>query len=188
MCKGAGPFFAKYWMSFMIVHLKDIPAEGLDLNFSLAPSQLPQLREDAELSSPVAVHAAIKVIRRNILINGEIACGVLLDCSRCLSRFEEKFNFPFCITYSPLPTRGVSPEKELSWDDLEVTFYEEEELDVGAVVREELILALPVHALCQESCKGLCVGCGADLNCEPCRCAALGVDPRLARLADFFKR
>jgi uncharacterized protein len=52
------------------------------------------------------------------------------------------------------------------------------ELDITDDIRDTLLLALPMKMLCTEDCRGLCAGCGANLNEEPCRCAASGADPR----------
>jgi uncharacterized protein len=63
-------------------------------------------------------------------------------------------------------------------------------LDVEALVRDALVLALPMAARCSTECRGLCPGCGADLRVEPCRCASENdvIDPRLARLAAWRGR
>jgi uncharacterized protein len=55
------------------------------------------------------------------------------------------------------------------------------EIDPGAAVREELMLAVPEYVLCTEDCRGICAGCGADLNTGTCSCAAKP-DPRWAAL------
>lgn len=55
------------------------------------------------------------------------------------------------------------------------------ELDLGATVREELILAVPEYVLCRDDCRGLCPRCGTDLNQGPCSCEP-EPDPRWAAL------
>ena len=49
-----------------------------------------------------------------------------------------------------------------------------DDVDVTAAVREEIALRVPVFPLCRPDCKGLCAGCGADLNAGPCSCMAAG--------------
>ena len=73
---------------------------------------------------------------------------------------------------------------ELSDDDMDVSYYDGNEFDMAEVVREHLLLALPMNPLCAEACAGLCDQCGADLNEAACGCEE-PVDPRLAALADI---
>ena len=59
------------------------------------------------------------------------------------------------------------------------------ELDLDEVVTEAFVLAMDTENLCSDDCKGLCAGCGVNLNEEPCRCKP-EVDPRLAALAQLL--
>ena len=58
-------------------------------------------------------------------------------------------------------------------------------LDLDALINEEIQLFLPIKMLCKEDCKGLCQGCGKNLNYEKCECEK-EVDPRLAALSDLL--
>ena len=61
-----------------------------------------------------------------------------------------------------------------------LSFYSEEEINLSPYIREQVLLALPMRPLCDDDCRGLCAGCGADLNYEPCRCVSSVSDPRMA--------
>ena len=58
-------------------------------------------------------------------------------------------------------------------------------IDLEPLVREQVLLALPMHAVCREDCKGLCGTCGKNLNEGECGCAPSQVDPRLAALKNI---
>ena len=79
----------------------------------------------------------------------------------------------------------VAPEAELTDDELDLSVYEGDEIDLAPLLREQIILALPTRPLCDEHCKGLCPSCGVNLNLESCRCAATAGDPRLAVLRNI---
>jgi uncharacterized protein len=79
-------------------------------------------------------------------------------------------------------------EVELSEPDLTFGFYRDELIDVDALVREQIRLALPFRLLCREDCRGLCQKCGADLNRNPCSCSGEGPDARWATLLEYKKR
>jgi uncharacterized protein len=61
-------------------------------------------------------------------------------------------------------------QKELEPDELLYEFFDGEVIEVDRLVAEQIFLALPVKVLCSEDCKGICPGCGANLNEEACRC------------------
>ena len=65
--------------------------------------------------------------------------------------------------------------------------YDSDVLDITEPLRESLLLAEPMQALCKEDCQGLCTVCGADLNDGDCGCDKVSVDPRLAALKQFIK-
>ena len=70
-------------------------------------------------------------------------------------------------------------------DDI-VLLNKDGELEMDELMREVFLLEMDTKNLCSEECKGLCSGCGADLNVEPCRCKK-EIDPRLAKLAQLLE-
>ncbi len=93
-------------------------------------------------------------------LTGDLAC----TCVRCLDEFYRPVtrDFKFLLVKS-----DKEPELE---PDAGLDRYQGEEIDLGALAREQALLALEPKSLCSEDCKGLCSGCGASLNSEPCRC------------------
>ena len=74
---------------------------------------------------------------------------------------------------------GVAIDR-LTADDLALSYYRGEEIDLSPLVREQTILALPTRPLCDPECRGLCPRCGASRNEEDCGCVVDAGDPRLA--------
>ena len=85
-----------------------------------------------------------------IVVRGGVRMAVEFLCSRCLR----------------------PAVKEIRSDDLiySVTLKEDEIIDLTERIREDIILALPLKPLCDEGCRGICPGCGKDLNEGPCGC------------------
>lgn len=115
---------------------------------------------------------------QDLFFQGSLGVRVEGRCSRCLETycFALEKNFDFVLTRDPLPTK----RRALSRDDVGLAFYAGEEIDLSPFIREEVLLALPMRPLCEENCRGLCAGCGADLNNEPCLCSSSAEDPRMA--------
>lgn len=112
----------------------------------------------------------------------EIACG------RCVTPVRVEFDEKLSATFMPktlVPTDDdYDAETELAAEDVDVFAYEGEYIDVGQLLREQLILSIPYAPLCSDGCKGLCPSCGADLNDSKCDCKP-PIDPRLAALQDM---
>ena len=84
--------------------------------------------------------------------------------------------------YLPSSEASEGAETEVEEDDLETSYYADDQIDLNEMMREQFYLALPMKPLCREDCKGLCPQCGTNLNTGTCDCAPVWEDPRLAAL------
>ncbi len=112
----------------------------------------------------------------DLFFEGAIRTGIAGRCARCLEdyRFDIDEPFRFVVT----PRDGVS---SLGQDeDVEVSAYQGEEVDLAPLVCEQVLLSLPTMPLCDENCSGLCPSCGTNLNRARCACTKDEGDPRLA--------
>lgn len=172
----------------MKIRVADVPPEGREVVFSLQVSHLNRGGPPAwgaEFKSDATANLSVRRVKRNLEVSGNVVTSAGLVCSRCLKPIEEKIDCRFKMVFCPQPQRGLPAERELSHDDLEVTFYKGEEVDLAAAVDEALVLALPQKPVCSEGCRGLCAGCGANLNEDECRCPGRASEPRFAVLKDF---
>jgi uncharacterized protein len=163
----------------MLIDVLQIPPEGLDVD--LPEGELDLGTSAALWEGPATVRATMHISRsgRGLLISGAMAGQIALVCSRCLERFpfraEDRLDL-YCETAGP----GHSKQDvELGRDDLDVMYLEEGRIDTDQLLRESVLLNLPVQPLCREDCRGLCPRCGANLNHEACGCAPPSGDPRL---------
>lgn len=113
---------------------------------------------------------------------GRLDGALQVPCSRCLEPFLLPLASRVDVRLLPAAELEASDEHEVRDDDLATEFYRDETLDIGALVREQCYLALPMKPLCRPDCRGLCPHCGANLNQTTCDCAQTWVDPRLAAL------
>jgi uncharacterized protein len=122
-------------------------------------------------------------------LKGILKFTARLECSRCLESSPVSFSQPVELFYRTGKLEDTHPGKEveLNADDLSVIAYRGGELDLWPEIREAMELALPMKPVCSPDCRGICPGCGRDLNREQCKCDRPGMDPRwevLARLAN----
>lgn len=97
-------------------------------------------------------------------------------CDRCAKEFDN----PKSVSFS-----CVLAEEKQEEDNEDIVLLEKDEVDLADLARTAFILDMDTKTLCSEDCKGLCPGCGVNLNEEPCRCKK-PVDPRLAALAKLL--
>jgi uncharacterized protein len=92
-----------------------------------------------------------------------------------------EFNERFVRTVS----WAAEEQHELQPEDLNIAVFDGEGIELDDLVREELLLALPVNVLCREDCKGLCPVCGIDRNLSNCQCENDAVDSRWQKLKEL---
>lgn len=103
-----------------------------------------------------------------------------VPCSRCLKKVLKEENLEISKVIF-LDKKGEDYE-----DDLE--YLEDNQLLVEKMIMEDIIFKMPIRVLCSEDCKGICSGCGADLNESECKCENDEIDPRFEELKKFFKQ
>jgi uncharacterized protein len=138
---------------------------------------------DFEFPAPATVRVEYYRAGQELFFHGHISDDVVGHCARCLEEYVFALEKDFSVVL--VPRRDPPPEAELSGDDLDLSFYEGDEIDLSPLVREQIILALPTRPLCRETCKGLCPQCGTNLNLLTCSCTASSADPRLAVLRNL---
>ncbi len=163
----------KYHKKMMRLRIEEIPSFGLELELKKDLEWLEGLlQEEKEVGfcSPLSGRISIFKSGRKVFVSGEISIDLQIDCSRCLERFSYPLNSDFSLTLLPPMRRDVSSEIELKKEDLELNFYEGEEISISQIIREQIILSLPLNPICKASCQGLCPQCGSNLNLERCSC------------------
>jgi Predicted metal-binding, possibly nucleic acid-binding protein len=109
---------------------------------------------------------------RFFAVTGTAGAASALTCTRCLDDFSRQVSIPFTETFRE---QGAA-------DDPDATVFHGDEIDIAEIVREAMIIAEPLKALCSDDCQGLCPICGVNRNQISCDCKTVGIDPRLAAL------
>jgi uncharacterized protein len=116
----------------------------------------------------------------DIFFQGSFAAQLGGRCSRCLEQYSFNIDKEFDLVLTPDPLTSGKSDGELNRNDLGLSYYSSEEINLAPLIKEQVLLALPTRPLCQESCRGLCGTCGANLNRESCGCFSSTADPRMA--------
>ena len=142
--------------------------------------------EHVRLTEPPQVTGRINRSGHEVRLSGTIVARAEVDCDRCLKQVALPVEATFDVTYVPAEDYAETElAAELQAEDMAVSVYEDNAIDVDDLVREQVLLALPTRALCVEDCKGLCPACGANRNENPCECETQEIDPRWSGLKDI---
>lgn len=165
----------------MKLDLKDIilvPGAVLPFAFQMDLSHL-EFGGQTPVQSPVEVTGQVRNMAGALVLSATARTVLSLVCDRCAKPYEREKT----VEYETLLADHL--EQEDPQED--IILLEGDSLDVGQLMADTFVLEMDTKNLCTEDCKGLCAGCGVNLNEEPCRCEKQ-VDPRLADLAKFFDR
>lgn len=138
--------------------------------------------ESARLLEPCRISGQLKKGIVQVDVAGDISAKIDMDCSRCIIPVISHLEFPFKVSYITEEHYTSEKESELHGEDLDVSLYDGEKIDLSELAREQILLNLPAQILCSENCKGLCAKCGVNLNEKTCNCETKEIDPRWSAL------
>ncbi|AKU91248.1 YceD family protein [Vulgatibacter incomptus] len=136
-----------------------------------------------------------RVNERDIVFEGDAELRVETDCKRCLAAVPLEIPLHFLLDLvdrdkvADLVANAAGDDDgdgeiggSFAADDANQILYSGREIDLAPIVREQILLALPMDSLCRDDCKGLCQVCGLNLNEGACSCDQHVPDPRWAGL------
>lgn len=150
---------------------------SIDVDYSEEIKDLDFSGQMINFNGPVNVSGKITNLKEILLFEGKIDGKITLECDRCTKSIDYKFNIDANEKFS---NNYIDNE-----DDLYI--FRGDTIDLGDVVKNIIVLNLPMKYICSEGCKGLCPNCGTDLNTTQCGCNNEIIDPRLEGLKKFLK-
>jgi uncharacterized protein len=155
---------------------EEFQPEGFDLG--------PDVRQNGKVASSgratlVQEHTGTAGTLDDIRVAGVLSAELEILCARCLEPVQYAVKRDFDLLYRPAGSDiGDDKEVELQDRDAAISYYEGEGLELAEIVREQLLLAVPIKTVCNDACKGLCPHCGRNLNTGECECSQAAGDPR----------
>jgi DUF177 domain-containing protein len=120
--------------------------------------------------NPVALDLALERVPEGVVVRGNLTAAWSSGCSRCLEPVDGRIAVHVDELFETHPLDG------------ETYRLDEDVIDLEPMVRDALLLELPLAPLCRADCAGLCATCGANLNLTRCECVTTEIDPRWAAL------
>lgn len=159
----------------MLFDISDLAPEGAVLDLKVAIAPFSWEGGESVQCDPVHLAGRIRLTRRGYEFRGTFRTAAQLTCGRCLGPCHLDLGGEFRLFLVPEGTPEEGPQFETIPEDddeaIDLFPIAGRVVDLAALLREQVDLVLPIRVLCREDCRGLCPGCGADLNNEPCRCS-----------------
>ncbi|MEV8407387.1 DUF177 domain-containing protein [Streptomyces niveus] len=136
--------------------------------------------------APVELRIRLESVMEGVLVTGTARATAEGECVRCLEpvRHDVAADFQEMFSYPDADDRGRSKQAEPAddaEDDEDRLYIEDGLFDLEPVLRDAVVLALPMQPVCRETCAGLCSECGIRLDENPDHHHD-AVDPRWASL------
>ena len=180
----------------MFIEIRELELHPVDFEEEFGPGVIDlgtEIHQQTALKSDgraqlVEEHHGKHLALKDIRLNGELSTRLELVCARCLEPIAQDIKREFDLLYRPQGADAGKPEAPVSGTEAEVSYYTGEGLLLEDVLREQVLLAVPLKVICREDCKGLCPHCGKNLNQEQCSCAEPLEDPRWSALKDIREK
>ncbi|HXW91096.1 MAG TPA: DUF177 domain-containing protein [Terriglobales bacterium] len=177
----------------MFIEIHELERHPLEFDEEFRPGLIDfgaDLRQRGDLHASgraqlVEEHRGKHKLIKDIRLNGELSASLETACARCLEPVLQNVERQFDLLYRPQGVDGGQEERSFAGAEAEIGYYQGTSLLLEDVLREQVLLAVPLKAICRQDCKGLCPQCGADLNVVQCSCQAPIGDPRWSALKEL---
>ena len=172
------------------IDLKDLAHEKVSFEASFEPGLVDFGSENIRQLGNLDWSASAERAGAEIRLNGTLNTAFEMMCSRCLEPARIAVSKPFDLFFRERDEAMFDEDEEVELDekDTRTGFFTGTKLAIGDILREQVLLALPMKALCTVDCKGLCPTCGTNLNSSSCGCPKEEFSPHIDSLLEFKRR
>jgi len=176
--------------------VSELEREPIEFELGVAPGRV-DLGAEAEQEGPLRTAGRAEVLHEHrgpgeivadIRVRGRFDGAFRVKCARCVEAVEIPLGAEFDLIFRPVSADADAPERSITAPETEIGYYQGDSLLLEDVLREQVLLSLPVRTLCKPDCKGLCPRCGENRNNQTCNCEAGPSDPRWEALAGLKER
>ena len=159
----------------MLLSIKEMEVRKLPFAATWQPGEIDFSDAGVQQASPLRAEGVAELLPHTgeeVRVQGKVETTLETECDRCLGRATFPVAASFDLFYRPVDTDVTAEEVAIDEGEAEMGFYELPGLVLEDILREQLLLQLPMRRICGESCKGICPVCGANRNETTCGCDA----------------
>jgi len=169
----------------MFLSVKEMELRKVRFDETFAPGQIDFTGENLEQTSPLNATGVAELLKHTdgeLRIQGKYTVEISSQCDRCLGIAKFPLDTAFDLFYRP--ASQIEGEEEVGIDEgeAEIGFYEDGGIELEEILREQVVLALPMQRVCNEACKGICPVCGKNRNETECGCRIESTNDRWGAL------
>ncbi|MBS1852313.1 MAG: DUF177 domain-containing protein [Acidobacteria bacterium] len=177
----------------MFIEIRELGLHPIDFEEEFAPGAI-DFGTELEQRSPIKTSGRAQLVEehhgkslsiKDIRLNGKLATTIAVPCARCLELVQLDVKRDFDLLYRPQGSDAGEEESAVPSAESEVSYYQGAGLQLEDALREQVLLEVPLKAICRDDCKGLCPHCGKNLNVEQCSCGTQPNDPRWTALQEI---
>ena len=168
----------------MFLSVKELELKKVRFDVAFSPGEI-QFDQGLSQTTPLETQGVAELLANTlgeIRIKGHLKVGIEAQCDRCLEPARFPIDADFDLFYRPEKQVGYEDEVEIDEGESEIAFYEGGGIELKDVLREFVLLSLPMQRICREDCLGICPVCGQNRNLAHCECEAKPVDDRWSAL------
>jgi DUF177 domain-containing protein len=172
----------------MFLSVKEMELRKIRFDEAFQPGQIDFSGEGMEQATPLEAKGSAELLAHSdgeVKIQGRYTVEMAAQCDRCLGRARFPLNAGFDLFYRPMKVIARDEEVEIDEGEAEIGFYEGGGLELEDILREQVMLALPMQRVCSDLCKGICPVCGRNRNETECDCHLEKSDDRWRALRDL---
>lgn len=174
-------------MALTTIHVDDIAEEGKNVSCEVQPQDLELTEHDVQIRGGLALDADLVRNANGVRVTGFLEALYVRQCVRCLVEYTEAVQLPLDAEYRRKPNQGtplkgngrasrpedvlgLEEQDEMDVEDEDIYLFSGKQVELAPMLREQVILSIPMQPLCHTECQGLCPMCGQDRNERRCVC------------------
>jgi len=174
----------------MFLSVKEMELRKIRFDETFQPGQIDFSGEALEQASPLRATGVAELLPHSegeVRIQGRYTVEMAAECDRCLARARFPLDAALDLYYRPASFIARDEEVEIGAEEAEIGFYERDGLELADILREQVLLSLPMQRVCSDLCKGICPVCGRNRNEIECGCRLETADDRWGALRDLAR-
>jgi len=172
----------------MFLNIKEMEVRRIQFDESFETGEIDFADTGLRQLTPIHAVGSARILDNTggeFRVQGRYTVTLEADCDRCLTAARFPLEKDFDLFYRPQPAELVGDEIKIDEGEAELGFYEGLGLELADVIKEQILLALPMQKVCREECKGICPICGANRNEVDCGCHIKPADDRWLALKNL---
>ena len=165
----------------MLLSIKEMEVQPRPFDKTWQPGEIDFSDSSTRQVGPLVASGVGELVEHTggqVRVQGTVTADLEADCDRCLAPAHFHVETEFDLFYQPVGDAITDDEVSVDESEVEIGFYELPGLELEDILREQILLQLPMQRVCKESCKGICLVCGGNRNEVACNCSTRSGDDR----------